>query len=75
MANVEEFVRTPEKQAQARRMCLGEAARWRGQAGLLRDQACQPHLPPDVRAALLRNARICDDDAEYWEAGARECLP
>lgn len=74
MASVEEFARTPEQQAQARQTCLYEAARWRRQAQNLRDQATQQHLPPDVRASLLCNARICDDDADYWGAGAQECV-
>ena len=70
-----DLARTPERQGQARQMCLDEAARWRRQAQHLRDQASQPHPPPDVRAGLLCNARICDNKAEYWEAGARECVP
>ena len=72
---MDEFARTPEQQARDRRLCLERAADWRGQAGHVRDHAAQPHLMPDVRAGLLRNACICDDEAEYWEAGAQEYLP
>ena len=74
MASMEEFARTPEQQARARHMCLDEAARWCHEAQHLRDQAAQQHLPPDVRAGLLCNAWICDDCADYWGAGARECV-
>ena len=75
MANMGEFARTPEQQASGRTACLERARDWRLQAGHVREHAAQPHLLPDVRAGLLRNACICDDAAEYWEAGAQEYLP
>lgn len=50
-----------EERARHITMCRWEADRWRRQAGHIRDHA-----------TLLRNSDICEQEAAYWEAGARE---
>ena len=52
--------------------CLASNAQWRRQAGVLRDHAAQPHLKPDARLRLLREAEAADHQAHWWLSGAIE---
>ena len=60
-----------KKHARGVALCRGEAERWRREAGNVRDHATLPHLDPVARATLLRSADRCDEEAAYWERGAR----
>ena len=61
-----------EKRARGIALCRWQAARWRREAAHVREHATLPHLSPEARATLLRSAERSDDEAAYWEAGARE---
>ena len=61
-----------EQRARGIALCRGEAERWRREAANIRDHATLPHLSPEARATLLRSADRSDDEAAYWEAGARD---
>ncbi len=62
-----------ERRARGIALCRGEAERWRREAGNVRNHAALPHLDAAARATLLRSADRCDDEAAFWEAGARDC--
>ena len=62
-----------EQRARGIALCRGEAERWRREAANVREHATLPHLNPKARATLLRSADRSDDEAAYWEAGARDC--
>ena len=61
-----------EKRVRGIALCRWEAERWRREAANVREHATLPHLSPEARAILLRSAERSDDEAAYWEAGARE---
>jgi len=63
-------IRIAEEHARSTRFCLGEAARWRRQAGNIRGHAALPHLSPQNKAELISSADSCDAQAAWWEAGA-----
>ena len=53
--------------------CLSRNADWRRQAAYLREHAALPHLTPDARAVLLREAEAADRQADEWLEGAMHC--
>lgn len=57
--------------ARSARSCLESAEAWRQNARYVRQHAARPHLNPQARAALLREAEASDRQAEWWvnEAG------
>lgn len=65
-------VTTGEKRTRSIALCRGEAERWRREAANVREHATLPHLSPEARTTLLRSADRSDDEAAYWEAGARD---
>jgi len=48
------------------RSCLESAEAWRQNARYVRQHAAWPHLNPQARAALLREAEASDQQAEWW---------
>jgi len=52
--------------------CLESAEAWRQNARYIRQRAAVPHLNPQVRAVLLREAEASDRQAEWWVNGAEE---
>ena len=65
-------VMSEEQRARGIALCRWEADRWRREAANVRNHATLPHLSPEARSTLLRSADRSDDEAAYWEAGARE---
>ena len=56
----------------AARSCLASNAAWRREAALLRQHTTLPHLDPDARQTLLREAEAADRQADWWLNGAIE---
>jgi hypothetical protein len=54
------------------RSCLESAEAWRQNARYVRQHAARPHLNPQARAVLLREAEASDRQAEWWVNGAEE---
>ncbi len=54
------------------RSCLESAEAWRQNAGYVRRHAARPHLDPQARTALLREAEASDRQAEWWVNEAEE---
>lgn len=51
---------------------LDSANDWRRNARHVREHADQPHLDPQTRAALLREASACEKQADMWQAQAED---
>ncbi len=54
------------------RSCLERAEAWRQNACYVRQHAALPHLNPQAKAALLREAEASDRQAEWWVNGTEE---
>ena len=54
------------------RSCLESAEAWRQNARYVRQHAARPHLDPQARTALLREAEASDRQAEWWVNEAEE---
>ena len=54
------------------RSYLGSADAWRRNAGHVREHAARPHLDPQARAALLREADTCEKQANMSQAEAED---
>jgi len=51
---------------------LGSAETWRQSARHVRELADRPHLDPQARAALLREAGACEKRADVWQTQAED---
>ncbi len=51
---------------------LGSADTWRQNARHVRELADRPHLDPQARAALLREAGACEKQADMWRTQAED---
>jgi len=51
---------------------LDSANDWRRNARHVRELADRPHLDPQARAALLREAGACEKQADIWQAQAED---
>jgi len=61
-----------DDRARAVRSCLDSADDRRRNARHIREHAARPNLDPQTRAEMLRAASACDQQANWWEAGAED---
>lgn len=60
------YVTAEDDRTRSVRSCLESAEAWRQNARYVRQHAARPHLNPQARAALLREAEASDRQAEWW---------
>jgi len=61
-----------DDRADSVRSYLGSADTWRQNTRHVRELADRPHLDPQARAALLREAGACEKQADMWQAQAED---